>query len=116
MTLLVSDASLAHCSSLLTEYCSTWAQMQMRRHHVLCITVVLQPAIGAVMCRFGAQFKVPMPDMRARREILKLILSNHEQEMPYSVDPALLEVHLPELTYASSLARSWAALLCDTYA
>ena len=67
----------------------------------------------AHVCRFGAQFKVPMPDMRARRDILKLILSNHELEMPYSVDPALLEVRLPGLTPRLSSAPQSTALLCD---
>lgn len=43
-------------------------------------------------CRFGAQFKVPMPDMNARKEILRLILTNHDCEMPYAVDQALLQV------------------------
>ena len=44
-------------------------------------------------CRFGAQFQVPMPDRNARKQILQLILENHEREMPGSVDPALLQVN-----------------------
>ena len=44
--------------------------------------------------RFGAQFRVPMPDRTARKQILELILRNHEREMPDSVNPALLEVLL----------------------
>ncbi len=49
-----------------------------------------------ILCRFGAQFKVPMPDHAARREILKLILNNHEREMPGSVDSQLLTVNVSE--------------------
>ena len=109
---LISKASLAYCRSLLTGYCCKCVQSRRvfnmpRALLLFCI----QQKTSAHVCRFGAQFKVPMPDMRARREILKLILSNHEREMPYSVDPALLEVGLPRLRSAPSFAWDRAALL-----
>lgn len=48
--------------------------------------------------RFGAQFEVPMPDGKARRAILQLVLQQHAKEtedysdVATSVDPALLQV------------------------
>lgn len=45
-------------------------------------------------CRFGAQYEVGMPDKKARRQILRLILETHEAEMPNAVDRKLLKVNI----------------------
>ncbi len=47
--------------------------------------------------RFGAQYEVGMPDKKARRSILRLILKSHDAEMPGAVDLRLLKVRASSL-------------------
>ena len=53
-----------------------------------------------------------MPDHPARREILKLVLNNHEREMPGSVDPQLLTV---KFTYMALYTVKCYLLLAAAY-
>ncbi|CAK0782386.1 hypothetical protein CVIRNUC_005663 [Coccomyxa viridis] len=109
-SLLGSRRSQEHeaTTALKTEFMQLWDGMLTNKaNNVMVLAATNRPfdLDEAILRRFGAQFKVPMPDMRARREILKLILSNHEQEMPYSVDPALLEDSAAQGSLLSVLAQ-----------
>jgi hypothetical protein len=54
--------------------------------------VLLRGGVCGAVVRFGAQFEVGMPDEHARKQILNIILWQHDREMPNYVDSSLLQV------------------------
>ncbi|CAL5228726.1 g11911 [Coccomyxa viridis] len=95
-SLLGSRRSHEHeaTTSLKTEFMQLWDGMLTNKaNNVMVLAATNRPydLDEAILRRFGAQFQVPMPDRNARKQILQLILENHEREMPGSVDPALLQ-------------------------
>lgn len=55
--------------------------------------------------RFGAQFEVGMPDEHARKQILRIILTQHNKEMPSSVSAGLFQVCCPHLAHHMHLCQ-----------
>lgn len=80
-------------TALKTEFMQLWDGMSTRKECNVCVLAATNRPYDldeAILRRFGAQFEVGMPDMNARKEILRITLRQHNQEMPNCVEPDLL--------------------------
>ncbi|EIE20120.1 AAA-domain-containing protein [Coccomyxa subellipsoidea C-169] len=81
-------------TALKTEFMQLWDGMATRRAANVCVLAATNRPFDldeAILRRFGAQFEVGMPNQSARKEILRIILKQHDREMPHCVDPSLLQ-------------------------
>ncbi|CAL8471038.1 g10580 [Coccomyxa elongata] len=81
-------------TALKTEFMQLWDGMSTRKECNVCVLAATNRPFDldeAILRRFGAQFEVGMPDMNARKEILRITLQRHNQEMPNCVHPNLLK-------------------------